>query len=107
MTFADLLYKGFVWVGGKITRILAVTGGTIAILAASDVIPAAHLKYYMAAIAVLTYWRGQATGKTYDQAKAVLASATAPVVIGPPVTMAQVKDPTVITSTLNPHEKLG
>ena len=93
MTFADLLYKGFVWIEGKFTRGLAIAGGTIAILASSDVIPAAQMKYWMAAIAVLTFWRGQSTSKTYDQAKAVLSSATAPTVIGPSVVMAPVVEP--------------
>jgi hypothetical protein len=92
MTFADLIYKGFVWVEGKFTRGLAIAGGTIAILASSDVIPATQMKYWMAAIAVLTFWRGQSTSKTYDQAKAVLSSATSPVVVGPPIVMAQVKE---------------
>jgi hypothetical protein len=93
MTFADLLYKGFVWLEARFTRILAITGGTVAIISTSDVIPAAQLKYWMLVIAILTFWRGQATNKIYAQAKQVLSSATAPVVIGPSVVMAPVAEP--------------
>lgn len=74
MTFADLIYKAFLWLEGKFTRVLAIAGGTIATLAASDVIPASQLKYWMAAIAVLTYWRGQATNIVYQQAKAIVSA---------------------------------
>jgi hypothetical protein len=82
MTFADLIYKGFVWVEGKFTRILGVAAGTLAVLAGTGIIPESHLKYYTAAIAVMTFWRGQATSKVYNQAQAVLAanpSSTQPV----------------------------
>lgn len=41
------------------TKVIGVLSGVLAAVAAvPDVIPAAHLKYYMAAIAVLTYLRG-------------------------------------------------
>lgn len=43
------------------TRILGIAQGTIAILCGmAGVIPDSHLKYWMAASAVLTFWRGQA-----------------------------------------------
>lgn len=74
MTFADLLYKGFVWMESRFTRILGLTAGTLAVLTGTGVIPDSQLKYWTAGIAVLTFWRGSATGKTYDQAKAVLAA---------------------------------
>lgn len=41
------------------TKILGFAQGTIAAVAGvSDVIPAGHLKYYLAASALLTFWRG-------------------------------------------------
>lgn len=51
------------WTHG--TRVLGVAQGTIALLAGMDgIIPANHLKYYLAASAVLTFWRGQANADT-------------------------------------------
>lgn len=41
------------------TKILGFTSGTIsAVAGVTGIIPESHLKYYMAAIAVLTFWRG-------------------------------------------------
>lgn len=41
------------------TKILGFLQGTIAAIAGvTGIIPDAHLKYYMAAIALLTFWRG-------------------------------------------------
>ena len=41
------------------TKVLGFASGTIASVAGiSGLIPDAHLKYYMGAIAVLTFWRG-------------------------------------------------
>lgn len=41
------------------TKIIGFVSGTIAAVAGvGGLIPEAHLKYYMAAIAVLTFWRG-------------------------------------------------
>lgn len=41
------------------TKLLSFTSGTIAAVAGvTGIIPEAHLKYYMGAIAVLTFWRG-------------------------------------------------
>ncbi len=41
------------------TKILGFVSGTIAAIAGvGGLIPDAHLKYYMGAIAVLTFWRG-------------------------------------------------
>jgi hypothetical protein len=41
------------------TKILSFISGTIAAVAGvSGIIPEAHLKYYMGAIAVMTFWRG-------------------------------------------------
>lgn len=41
------------------TKILSFVSGTIAAVAGvTGLIPEAHLKYYMGAIAVMTFWRG-------------------------------------------------
>lgn len=41
------------------TKILGFVSGTIAAIAGvGGLIPEAHLKYYMGAIAVMTFWRG-------------------------------------------------
>lgn len=41
------------------TKLLGLAQGTIAAIAGvSDLIPAGHLKYWLAASAVLTVWRG-------------------------------------------------
>ena len=41
------------------TKIIGFAQGTIAAVAGvTGLIPDAHMKYYMAAIAVLTFWRG-------------------------------------------------
>lgn len=45
------------------TKIIAFITGTVSALAGvAGIIPESHLKYYMAAIAVLTYWRGFING---------------------------------------------
>lgn len=47
-----------IWVSHG-TKVLGLAQGTIATLAAMDgIIPANHLKYWLAASAVLTFWRG-------------------------------------------------
>ena len=74
MTFWDFLTRVWDWCEARITRILAIVGGTLSVLAASDVIPAADLKYCMAAIAVLTFWRGQSTANVYANAKSIVAN---------------------------------
>ena len=76
MTFWDALAKAYEYVSDRITRILGLAGGTISVLAASNVIPPDELKYWMASIAVITFWRGQATGKVYQQAKTIVANGT-------------------------------
>lgn len=49
------------------TRILGLAQGTVAALCGvSGVIPDNHLKYWLAASAVMTFWRGQ-TNSTKDQ----------------------------------------
>lgn len=65
----------FQWLELHTTRILGLAQGTIAVLSGiAGLIPDNQLKYWLAASAVLTFWRGQSTGNVYQQAKAVLAS---------------------------------
>jgi len=46
-------------ISSHFTKILGLAQGTIAALAAVDgIIPASHLKYWMPALGVLTFWRG-------------------------------------------------
>lgn len=77
-TFWDFLLICFNWLEGRTTRILGVASGTLAILTGGNIIPDKDLKYYVIAIAVLTYWRGQSTSNTYQQAKTVLSEARIP-----------------------------
>jgi hypothetical protein len=49
------------------TRTLGVSAGTITTLCGTGIVPASHMKYYMAALAMLTYWRGQSTSNAYDK----------------------------------------
>lgn len=52
----DKIHK---WISSHLTKLLGFAQGTIAAVAAVDgIIPAAHLKYYMGALGVLTFWRG-------------------------------------------------
>ncbi|HZO21033.1 MAG TPA: hypothetical protein VFB37_00930 [Steroidobacteraceae bacterium] len=64
------------------TRVLGVAVGTITALTTSNVIPANHLKYYLAAIAVLTYWRGQ--GNADKIADKVIEKTQGPLAARPP-----------------------
>lgn len=50
------------------TKILGFLSGTIAAIAGvGGLIPDAHLKYYMGAIAVMTFWRGFINSKGVSQ----------------------------------------
>lgn len=52
------------WWQGHGTKILGLVSGTIsAIASVGGIIPEAHLKYYMAVIAVTTFWRGFTNSK--------------------------------------------
>jgi hypothetical protein len=72
MTFWQFLTNVFDWLEARATRILGVIGGTLSVLLASDVIPMGDAKYCMAAIAVLTYWRGQSNSTTVAAAKSIV-----------------------------------
>lgn len=57
--------------GSHGTRILGIAQGTVALVASTTgIIPDAHLKYWLLASAILTYWRGQATSNAYDKGAA-------------------------------------
>lgn len=51
---------------GHGTKLLAGAQATVALLTTLDVIPTSHLKYWIAASAVLTLWRGFANSATIN-----------------------------------------
>lgn len=56
MEFLKQIHK---LVSSHATKLLGMAQGTIAAVAAVDgLIPAGHLKYWMGALGVLTFWRG-------------------------------------------------
>jgi hypothetical protein len=58
----------FDWWTSHGTKILGLLSGTLAAVAGvGGLIPDAHLKYYMGAIAVLTFWRGFINSKEINQ----------------------------------------
>lgn len=58
------------------TRLLGVLQGTVAVLCGmTGLIPDAHMKYWLAASAVLTYWRGQTNSAAISAANSIVASA--------------------------------
>lgn len=75
MTFWDAIADVWNWCEARFTRGLGVAGGTITTLLATGIIPPTQVVYYLAALNILTYWRGEATGTTYQVAKAVVATA--------------------------------
>jgi len=53
----------WIYFSTHLTKILGLAQGTIAAVASVDgIIPAGHLKYWMLALGVLTFWRGYANG---------------------------------------------
>lgn len=74
MTFWDAMAGVWVWCEARFTRGLGVAGGTISVLFANGIIPPKQVVYYLTALNILTYWRGEATGTTYQVAKAVAAT---------------------------------
>jgi hypothetical protein len=52
------------------TKILGFVSGSIAAVAGvGGLIPEAHLKYYMAAIALMTFWRGFTNSAQQDKSE--------------------------------------
>lgn len=75
MTFWQFLTNVFNWVEARTTRVIAVSLGTVTTLVGTGIIPEYQLKYWAAAISILTYWRAQAISKTVSQAKAIVHQA--------------------------------
>jgi len=72
MTFWDFVSKVWAWLEDHTTRIIAVTLGTVTTLVGTSIIPEYQLKYYAAAISILTYWRAQSVSQTVTQAKQIV-----------------------------------
>jgi hypothetical protein len=87
MTFWQFITNIWKWFEGRITRVLALALGTITTLVSTGIIPDSHLKYYAAAISLLTYWRGESTNNTYQVAKAVVATAKQPPIVVVPLSV--------------------
>lgn len=65
MTFWQFLYNVWSFFSANGTKFLGLAQGTVALIAGmSDVIPSADVKYWLAASAVLTFWRGFANSAT-------------------------------------------
>ena len=65
MTFWQFLANiwSFLWANG--TKVLGLAQGTVALLAGmNNIIPADDVKYWLAASAVLTFWRGFSNSST-------------------------------------------
>jgi hypothetical protein len=68
MTFWQFLTNiwTFLWANG--TKVLGIAQGTVALLAGmNDIIPAEDVKYWLAASAILTFWRGFSNSSTTTQ----------------------------------------
>jgi hypothetical protein len=72
MSFWQFLTNLFSWFEMRTTRIIAVSLGTVTTLVGTGIIPESHLKYYAAAISILTYWRAQSVSNTVANAKAIV-----------------------------------
>ena len=83
MTFWQFLTNVFGWFESRATRIIGISTGTLVTLTGTGIIPNDDLKFYMAAIAVLTYWRGSSTAKVYANAQAIVKQTTTPDVVLP------------------------
>ncbi len=71
------------------TRLIALALGTLTTLVATGIIPDRYAKYCMAAIAVLTYWRGQSTSNAFD--RGVVAANAAATEVTPFLSQAKAK----------------
>jgi hypothetical protein len=78
MTTLETVKTIYEWAEAHTTRLIAFALGTITTLVGTDIIPESQLKYWAAAISVLTYWRGQTTATTYTTAKAILKQQQTP-----------------------------
>jgi hypothetical protein len=65
MTFWQFLTNVWTFLSTNGTKVLGVAQGTVALLAGmNDIIPADDVKYWLAASAVLTFWRGFSNSST-------------------------------------------
>jgi hypothetical protein len=101
MSFWQFATNVFNWFEGRTTRIIGLATGTLVTLTGTGIIPEAQLKYWMAAIAVLTYWRGSSTAKTYSSAQAIVKQAAVPDVplVPTPILKEPAADPASTPST--------
>lgn len=61
----NTLKAAWALISRHLTKLLGFAQGTIAAIAAVDgIIPATHLKYWMASLGVLTFWRGMVNSST-------------------------------------------
>jgi hypothetical protein len=72
-----------VFLSSYATRILGIAQGTVALLCGmTGIIPDHQMKYWLAASAVLTFWRGQSVSNSFNTA--VAAQTPAPPPFSPP-----------------------
>ena len=65
MTFWQFLANVWSFLSANGTKVLGLAQGTVALIAGmSDIIPSHDVKYWLAASAVLTFWRGFANSST-------------------------------------------
>jgi hypothetical protein len=65
MTFWQFVSNVWTFLSANGTKFLGVAQGTVALIAGmSDIIPASDVKYWLAASAVLTFWRGFSNSST-------------------------------------------
>jgi hypothetical protein len=83
VSFWDFLVLLFNWFETRTTRLLGLLLGTLSALTGTGIIPDTQMKYYSAAIAVFTFWRGAAISNTVSDARAIVkqqaADAASPV----------------------------
>lgn len=92
--FWQFLLICFDWIGGRATRILALTQGTIAIIATQDkVLTQNQAAWAVLSVAILTFWRGQTTAKVYANAQAIVKQASSPDVVLPDPLPSEPKKP--------------
>lgn len=76
MTFWQFIVLAFNYLADRTTRILSLTLGTASVLVGTGIIPEAHMKYYGAAIALLTFWRAQSITNVVTAAKTIVANSS-------------------------------
>jgi hypothetical protein len=75
------MQAAIVFLSSYATRILGIAQGTVALLCGmTGVIPDHQMKYWLAASAVLTFWRGQSVSSSFNAAVAAKAPPIPPFV---------------------------